>query len=88
MSSPAKLTIEFPSQEALEAFANWMTEEGEQKYWNHMEIMDEKKTHTVQFEYHWPLNTAPKQNKYKDAKWLGGDNTIRTTLDTNTEAQS
>jgi hypothetical protein len=45
-----KLTIEFDSQEALEGFASWLCESGEQNYWEWYE--NKKIIVAKQFDYH------------------------------------
>ena len=50
-----KLTIEFDSKEAMEHFATWLCEQGEQDYWNWMEYREEEEEGditVVSFKYH------------------------------------
>jgi len=78
----ANLTISFPTQKSLEAFAHWLDGQGEQDYWNWMEEQDPMEGETVSFQYASPLDLTYPQNdkrRYTNAKFLNG-NTITTRL--------
>jgi len=47
------LSIEFPSQEHLNAFTGWMSNSGEQEFWEQegYEEGDDKKLYQVSFDY-------------------------------------
>lgn len=67
--SKKKLIIEFDNQEALEHFASWLCESGEQDYWTWMESQEQEEPGpitAVTIDYH------NGQNKFLP------DNTIRT----------
>ncbi len=67
------LKIDFENERALKHFAVWMTEEGEQTYWEWMKVQEEKEEGpiTVNFHYHGPNNKGS----------FLEDNIIRTTCE-------
>ena len=47
---PVSLTIEFPNQDALDAFVDWLDGQGEQDYWEWMDLREENEL-MVTFDY-------------------------------------
>lgn len=80
---PTDLVIKFASQLALQHFAIWMCESGEQQYWNWMEVREEEDDRditAVGLEYH---GEEDKTKSIDDIERYGEfmcDNTIRTKL--------
>ena len=75
------LKIEFDNKDALEEFATWLCESGEQDYWTWMEVQEERLKGDVtatHFNYHNEDKTKA-QNDPKRYKGFVTDNTIRTT---------
>lgn len=75
------LKIEFDNQEALNNFAIWLCEYGEQQYWNCMELVEEDSeeiTTVLKFEYHEILDRSlPTNDPKRYGEWLK-NNTIKT----------
>lgn len=68
------LTIKFDSQKALDQFAEWLCEGGEQDYWNWMDCRDDPETAT--FIYNHPQDEQfPKNDKrrYQASKFCNGN---------------
>ena len=76
-----KLTIEFDNEKALEHFACWLCESGEQSYWGWMESREcEEETPNMtatSLKYCAEDESLPRNDKKRYGKWLE-DNTIRT----------
>jgi hypothetical protein len=74
-----KLTIEFDSQEALEGFATWLCESGEQEYWSYYEDYGnpEENPPIVSFNYHPEDESFPEDDERRYGKFLEG-NVIKT----------
>ena len=71
------LKIMFANQDALEHFASWLCESGEQSYWDWMEVREEEEVGditAVELDYH---GKKVKDNKPRYGKFMC-DNTIRT----------
>jgi len=67
------LSIEFDNDEALQHFALWLCEQGEQDYWQWMEYREQEETGDItgiQFDYHGG-------NKFGGIKDFILDGTIR-----------
>lgn len=79
-SATSTLKIEFASKEALDHFALWLCESGEQHYWDWMEAREEEEDGDItatEFHYHGPENDQfPDARRYHE---FMVDNTIRTT---------
>lgn len=53
----SELTLKFENQKAAEHFLVWLSEAGEQDYWNYMECREEEEEGLItgtQFNYHEP----------------------------------
>ena len=83
MSDKIKLTMEFDNQEALEHFASWLCESGEQDYWQWMEVREEEEEEgnitALEFHYHGPEDETKTQDDPARYRGFLCDNTIRTT---------
>jgi hypothetical protein len=80
MSEKKILSIEFPDQAALEHFAIWFCESGEQNYWNWCEI-NESPTRII-FTFHHPQDARFERNdprRYEKAEFCR-DNKILTEI--------
>lgn len=76
------LKIEFANREAMREFAVWLTESGEQQYWDWMEVQEERDPSenitVLEFDYHGPENKQlPKTDPNRYGEFLC-DDTIRT----------
>lgn len=72
------LKIEFSNQSALDHFARWLCEMGEQDYWDYMEYREKKEDGNitaVSFSYSEKVNLENGKTRFE---WLK-DNTIKTT---------
>jgi len=82
MKKKVNLTVEFDNQEALEHFALWLCESGEQDYWQWMEYREQEEagnTTATSFHYHGPEDETKAQNDPNRYGKFMCDNTIRTT---------
>lgn len=65
------LKIEFNNQNALEEFATWLCESGEQEYFTWMECQDVPENEIVEsFIYHHSKHITS-DGDYFDPRWLG-----------------
>lgn len=81
MSEKVNLTIEFHSQDALLAFAHWLSNSGEQSYFEAMYDEDYEEDGVKKFHYH---GVEDETKSCSDADRYGEfmcDNTIRTSKD-------
>lgn len=78
-----ELVIRFGNQEALNHFASWLCESGEQEYWNYMEYREEEEDGditAVEFDYHGEEDqTKAKRDPERYGEFME-DNIIRTTV--------
>lgn len=91
MSDPVKLTIEFPSQDALEHFALWLNGSGEQSYWKWMMYREQEEPERdirVRFEYYFSGGLQKGSDIPSPEEFLGGTHTIRTTSQPNPYRQA
>ncbi len=75
------LKIEFDNDEALDHFALWLCEAGEQDYWTWMECRETEEAGpitAVNFHYHLEDPRYPKDDDRRYGPFMG-DQTIRTT---------
>lgn len=72
------LKIEFDNPEAAEHFAVWMTESGEQQYWDWMEVRETEEDGpiTARFEYHVIKDASKASNDPERYGEFLGNNTI------------
>jgi len=78
-----KLTIEFDNQEALDNFASWLCNSGEQHYWNYMEVSESENDGDItvtSFHYHGPEDETKEKNDPSRYGKFMCDNIIRTTI--------
>lgn len=75
------LKIEFASQKALEHFASWLCESGEQEYWQWMETRESEEDGNItatEFDYHGPEDETKAEDDPKRYGEFMCDDTIRT----------
>lgn len=77
------LIIKFPNQEAMEHFAAWLCESGEQQYWEWMEYREQEEDGDItatHFHYHGEEDESKAHDDPARYKEFMCDNTIRTTV--------
>lgn len=81
LMSKVKLTVEFDNQAALEHFAGWLCNQGEQGYWECMRYREQEEPGDITatgFHYHGPEENLSNIPKNKPTPFMP-DNIIRTT---------
>lgn len=76
----AKLVFEFDNEKALELFASWLCEAGEQDYWQWMEYREEEEEGPItvtQFIYHAEDKSKAKNDPARYGRFLA-ERIIRT----------
>lgn len=80
MADKVKLTVEFDNEEALDHFAIWLCESGEQQYWEWMAVRETEEDGditAVDFDYHNKKGGAVADDPEAYGEFLE-DGTIRT----------
>lgn len=75
------LKIEFANEQAFKHFVIWMTESGEQQYWNWMEAVEEDEegdVTVIDFSYHGPEDETKAESDPARYGEFMCDDTIRT----------
>jgi hypothetical protein len=79
----SNLTIEFSNQEALMNFVTWLCGQGEQGYWDWMEVRETEEDGDItvrKFHYHGKEDETKAVNDPKRYGAFMADNIIRTTV--------